>query len=204
MKKGGDEMSRLRDYILTEPPHAPPYVIENMAVKRPLRLVTLFGINWMAAATAWVAPVWMAAVGILISFVAQVGAGVGERLLIGLAYGLLTGASIIIHQLGGAIAGKLVRAPMRFVIFTATLSYNGYDESREYPSRVHVIRGLGEPAANLLLGAIMLVLYIAGLDSHFVLFLAILNLAFFAAAMAPLPTMHGGVVLKHLKAWRKG
>lgn len=197
-------MSWLRDLILAEPPHAPPYVIENMAKIRPLRLVTLFGVNWMATPTAWVAPVYMAAVGILISLVAQLGAGVGERILNGLAYGLLIGASVIIHQLGGAIAGKLVSAPMRFVIFTATLGYNGYDESREYPSRVHVIRGLGEPAANLLLGVIMLVLYIAGIDSHFVLFLATLNLAFFAVAMAPLPTMHGGVVLKHLKAWKKG
>jgi Zn-dependent protease len=49
----------------------------------------------------------------------------------------------------------------------------------------------------------MLILYVAGLDSHFVLFLAVLNLAFFAIAMAPLPTMHGGVVLKHVKARRQ-
>jgi len=193
-------MSWLRDHVLAEPPHSPPYVIENMAKMRPHRLVTIFGINWMAVPTAIAAPAWIAAVGVGISFIAQVGPGTGERLLIGLAYGLLISASIIIHQLGGAIAGALVGAPMRTVTFTATLAYNGYDASREYPSRVHVIRGLAEPAANLVVGVVMLVLYVAGLDSHFVLFLAVLNLAFFAIAMAPLPTMHGGVVLKHLKA----
>ena len=197
-------MSWFKHLFLNEPPHPPPYVMENMANMRPHRLVSVFGINWMASPTASAAPVWIAAVGVVISFVAQVGSSAGERLLIGLAYGLLIGASIIIHQLGGAIAGKLVGAPMRSVIFTATLPYNEYDESRDFPSRVHVIRGLGEPAANLLLGAVMLILYVAGLDSHFVLFLAVLNLAFFAIAMAPLPTMHGGVVLKHLKAWRQG
>jgi hypothetical protein len=198
----GDEMSTLSDYFLKSPPHAPPYVVENMDTMRRFRLITLFGIDWMATPTACVAPVWMAVIGIVISVTARVGADTGERLLAGLVFGLLIAASIIIHQLGGAIAGKLVKAPLRRVIFTATLPYNGYDESRTYSSRVNVIRGLGEPAANLLLGAIMLVWYIAGLNSPFVFFLAILNLAFFVVAMAPLPTMHGGVVLKHLQAWK--
>ena len=110
--------------------------------------------------------------------------------------------SILVHYLGGAVAGRLVRAPMRQVVFTATLAYNVYDESREYPSRVRLIRGLGEPAANLVLGVVMLGLHLAGINTHFVFFLAVLNLGFFIIAMAPFPTMHGGVLLKHLKAWR--
>jgi hypothetical protein len=36
-----------------------------------------------------------------------------------------------------------------------------------------------------------------------VFFLAVLNLAFFIIAMAPFPTMHGGVLLKNLKAWKQ-
>jgi hypothetical protein len=66
------------------------------------------------------------------------------------------------------------------------------------------IRGLGEPAANLILGAIMFGLYLAGNHSQLVLFLAVLNLRFFIIAMAPFPTMHGGVLLKNLKEWRRG
>ena len=67
-----------------------------------------------------------------------------------------------------------------------------------------MIRGLGEPTASLLLGAIMLGLYLAGNHSHLVLFLAVLNLGFFLIAMAPFPTLHGEVLLKHLKGWRRG
>jgi hypothetical protein len=78
-----------------------------------------------------------------------------------------------------------------------TLPYNIYEESPEVSRGVHVLRGLGEPAVNLTLGAAMLVLYLAWLDSHFVFFLAVLNLAFSVIAMTPLPTMHGGVVLSH-------
>jgi len=193
-------MSWISNHITAQPPHTPPYVLENMTTVRPLRLGSVLGIDWMASRTAWIAPLWIAAFGIAVSLIAQVGSGTGQRLIIGLVYGVLAAASIIIHQLGGALAGKLVGAPMRSVTFTATLPYNGYDESREYPRAVHIVRSLGEPVANLFLGAAMLALYFVGFDSHFVLFLAVLNLAFFAIALAPLPTMHGGVILKHLKA----
>jgi hypothetical protein len=145
----------------------------------------------------------MLAVGIVIGLVADSHASAGKRLLLGLAYGALILASILVHYFGGAVAGWLVDAPMRQVVFTATLAYNVYDESREYPSRVHLIRGLGEPAANLILGAVMLGLYLAGNHSRLVFFLAVLNLGFFIIAMAPLPTMHGGVLVKNLKAWRR-
>jgi hypothetical protein len=158
----------------------------------------------MASRSAWVAPVWMLTVGIGIGLIAESHATTGKRLVFGLAYGALIFASILAHYLGGAIAGLGVHAPMRRVVFTSTLAYNVYDESKEYPSRVHLIRGLGEPAANLILGAVMLGLYVAGDHSHLVLFLAVLNLGFFLIAMAPFPTMHGGVLLMHLNSWRQG
>jgi hypothetical protein len=185
---------------LSEPPHTPPYVIEDMANVRPRRLFTLLGIQWLATPTAWVAVVWMAALGLVVGLLAEAGSAAGTRLLVGLAYAVLIFASIVVHYLGGALAGRLVDAPMRRVVFTATLAYNVYDEARAYPSRVHLLRSLGEPAANLLLGAVMLGLYLAGNHGHLVLFLAVLNLAFFVIALAPFPTMHGGVVLKYLKA----
>jgi hypothetical protein len=194
---------RVRDVLFNQPPHAPPYVIEDMASTRPRLLVTRFGIEWMATPTAWVSLLWMAAVGVVVGLSVESGP-TANRVLIGLVYGALIGASIVWHQLGGAIAGTLVGAPMRTVTFTATLAYNGYDESREYPSRVHMIRSLGEPAANLALGLVMLALYWTGHHAHVVVFLAVLNLAFAVIAMAPLPTMHGGVVLKHLRAWNPG
>ena len=197
-------MPRLREWFFSQPPHTPPYVLEDMERAQPRRLVRIFGIDWMASPSAWVAPIWMLAVGIVIGLVAESHATAGKRLVFGLAYGALIFASILAHYLGGAIAGLVVDAPMRRVVFTSTLAYNVYDESREYPSRVHLIRGLGEPTANLLLGAVMLGLYVAGNHSHLLLFLAVLNLGFFLIAMAPFPTMHGGVLLQHLKGRRQG
>jgi hypothetical protein len=195
-------MSRLRDFFFSEPPHAPPYVFENTTGARPRRLGRLFGVEWLATPTAWVSLVWITAVGVAVGVITGSGS-TGQRVATGLVYAVLIEGSIVWHQLGGVIGGKLVGAPMRRVTFTATLAYNEYDESREYPSRVHLIRGLAEPVANLILGAVMLGVYWAGYHGDVVVFLAVLNLAFFVIAMAPLPTMHGGVVLKHLKAWKR-
>jgi hypothetical protein len=199
----GGLVARLREWFFSQPPHTPPYVFEDLETEQPRRLLRAFGVDWMASPRAWVAPVWMVVVGIVIGLVADSPATVDKRFLLGLAYGVLILASILVHYLGGVVAGRLVEAPMCEVVFTATLAYNVYDECREYPSRVHLIRGLGEPAANLILGAVMLGLYVSGNNSHVVFFLAILNLCFFIVAMAPLPTMHGGVVLKNLDAWRR-
>lgn len=197
-------MHGLRDRLFSPPPHSPPYVLENMAVTRRLRLGSVFHIEVMATPTVFMQPVWIVALGLLVSFVAHGGESVGERLLVGIAYAALTATSMLGHYLGGALAGWLCRAPMRWVVFTATLIYAGYDESREYPSWVHLARGLGEPVTNLIIGAVTLSLYLAGMDSRYLLFLGILNLVFFVVAMTPLPTMHGGVVVQHLKNWKKG
>lgn len=94
---------RLRDRLLNEPPHTPPYVLENMDDAQPRRLMATFGIEWMASRTAWVAPVWMAGVGIVIGFIVESNAAASKRLLLGLAYGALIWTSIVVHQLGGAV-----------------------------------------------------------------------------------------------------
>jgi hypothetical protein len=146
----------------------------------------------------------MVAIGILISFLVAPDSTVGSRLATGLVFAALIASSILLHYLGGALAGLLVRAPMRFVYFTATLAYCRYENARTYPSRVHLIRSLSQPAVHVILCLGASALYASGNASPFVLFLAILNAVFFVVAMSPLPTMHGGVLLKHLRNWTRG
>ena len=123
-----------------------------------------------------------------------------NELLSGLVFGLLIAGSMVVHQLGGVVAGRLVHAPMLEVVFTGTLAYDVYQESEDYSNLIHIVRGLGGPAANLGLGLIMLGIYLAGLSSPFVLFLGILNVLFCFAALTPIPTMDGGIILKHLRS----
>jgi len=108
-------VSRLKDWFFSKP-HTPPYVFEDMEKVHPRRLLRAFGIDWMASPNAWIAPVWMLAVGIVTGLVVESHAPAGKRLLLGLAYGALILASIFLHYLGGAVAGRLVDAPMRQVV----------------------------------------------------------------------------------------
>jgi Zn-dependent protease len=191
---------KLTDYVFRQPPLPPPYVVESPERLRPRRIVRLLGVDWMASGTALLAPIWIVAVGIVVSLAAQVGDSTGAGLLIGLAFGALIAASMVVHQLGGLIAGRLVNAPLLEVVFTATLAYDVYRESEDYPASVHIVRGLGGPVVNLAVGLVMLAIFFAGLRSPFVFFLGVLNVVFFFAAMTPLPTMDGGSVLKHLRS----
>jgi Zn-dependent protease len=190
---------KLKDYVFREPPLPPPYVLEGLDRLRPRRIVRLLGVDWMVSGTAWFAPIWIVGLGIAISLVAQVRDSTSEGLLIGLVFGLLVAGSMVVHQLGGIIAGTLVKAPMLEVVFTGTLAYDVYQESEGYSKLVHVVRGLGGPAANLGLGLLMLALYFSGYRSPLVLFLGILNVIFCLAALMPLPTMDGGIILKNLR-----
>jgi hypothetical protein len=71
-------MPRLKEWFCTKPPHTPPYVLEDMETVRPRRLLSTFGIDWMANPSAWVAPLWMLAVGIVIGLVADSHASAGN------------------------------------------------------------------------------------------------------------------------------
>jgi Zn-dependent protease len=190
---------KLKDYLFRKPPLPPPYVLDPLAHLRPRRVVRLLGVDWMVSGTAWLAPIWIGGLGIAVSVVAHIGSGTSAALLIGLAFSLLIFGSMIVHQLGGIVAGRLVKAPMLEVVFTGTLAYDIYRESEDYSDVVHVVRGLGGPAANLSLGLIMLAIYFGGFDSPFVLFVGILNVLFCLAAMTPIPTLDGGIVLEHLR-----
>jgi Zn-dependent protease len=189
----------LKDYVFREPPLPPPYVLEGLDQLRPRRIVRLLGVDWMVSRTARFAPIWIVGLGIAISFVAHVGDGTSDGLLIGLVFGLLIAGSMVVHQLGGIIAGRLVKAPMLEVVFTGTLAYDVYQESEDYSSFVHIVRGLGGLVANVGVGLIMLAVYFSGLQSPFVLFLGVLNVIFCFASLAPIPTMDGGIILKHLR-----
>jgi Zn-dependent protease len=190
---------KLIQYILREPPAPPPYVPDRLATLRPRRIVRLLNVDWMVSGTAWFAPVWIAGVGIAISLVAHLGDNTGEGLLVGLLFGLLIAGSMVVHQLGGILAGRFAKAPMLQVVFTGTLAYDLYQESEDYTNRVHILRALGGPVANVALGLIMLAIYFSGFHSPLVLFAGVLNVLFCFAAMMPIPTMDGGIILKHLR-----
>ena len=190
------------DRINAKPPHQPPYVIENAETLPRFKLASFLGVDWLGTPYAWVSPIWILSVGELISFLGPSKNNLGVQLLTGLGYAFLIAFSIFTHNISQIISGKIVNAPAKAVVITATLFYQEYGDKREYPSRIHLVRAISGPLGNLLLGCGMLVVYFLFGRNNFALFLAIVNLVFTLAALTPVPTMDGGEIIHELRHWR--
>jgi hypothetical protein len=65
-----------------------------------LRLVHVFGIDWLATRWAWVGLLWRAGLCILIGFLGSTSDGVGAKFLVGLGFWGLIELSMVMHQVG--------------------------------------------------------------------------------------------------------
>ena len=192
-------MTTLRERLLAEPPNTPPYVLEDVGAAEPQLVVRALGTDWLATESAWISIGWLAVLGQIMARVLP-GRSRSGRTLAGLGFTGLTGVSMLAHQIGTIAAARSVGAPMRAVVFTATLAYNTYPEEAPLPSSVHMTRALGGPAGNLLLGVVALKLHRRHPRIRALAYLGWLNVLFTCAALTPLPTMDGGAAIR---AWRQ-
>jgi hypothetical protein len=195
-------LDKLRAWLWVQPPQRPPYVVEPPPAVPGRRVGSLLGAEWYLSQYAWVAPLWVLALGGAVARRTTSGRSVAEIGRLGGGYALLTAASMVCHQLGQLAGGRVVGAPLSGEVFTATLAYQLYPAEGDQPSHVHLARALGGPLANLLVGMAALLAWSFGLRSRLLGYLAGLNLAFAAASMAPIPTMDGGVVVRELRRRR--
>ena len=192
-------MTGLRGRLLAEPPYPPPYVLEDVAAVEPQLVVRALGTDWLATKSAWMCIGWLTVLGQIMARVVP-GRSRPGRTVAGLGFTGLTGFSMIAHQIGTIAAARSVGAPMRGVVFTATLAYNTYPEEPRLPATVHMLRALGGPAGNLLLGVVALKLHRRHPRIRALAYLGWLNVLFTCAALAPIPTMDGGAAIR---AWRQ-
>ncbi|GAC1563551.1 MAG: hypothetical protein NVS2B7_37510 [Herpetosiphon sp.] len=195
-------MAHIRNWLMVEAPHQPPYVIETADRGATRLLFRFLGVEWRGTSVYWVAPLWVTAVGVLIGVISTPTSRPAQRIRTGCGFAASIALSMIVHQFGQIVAGQVVSAPMQAVVLTSSLPYHLYQDIRPYPSRVHIVRALGGPLANVGLGLLMLAAYNGRRRKGVPRFLALLNLVFAAAALVPVPTMDGGAVLHELRNWR--
>lgn len=192
-------MTTLRERLLAEPPNPPPYVLEDVGAAEPRLVVRALGTDWLATESAWISIGWLAVLGQVMARVLPDRSRRG-RAVAGLGFTGLTAFSMIAHQIGTIAAARSVGAPMKGVVFTATLAYNTYPEEAPLPESVHMTRALGGPAGNLLLAVVALGLHRRHPRIRALAYLGWLNALFTCAALTPLPTMDGGAAIR---AWRQ-
>ena len=131
----------------------PFWVFDDIDRAPRRRLFTLCGVEWQATAHAWLCiPVYTVA-GALLAF------GVGDLRAdpatwpAALAYGVLLYLTNVVHTLGHLLSGALIGHPMNGVLVTATFDVDLYrGEQAGFGRRVHAVRALGGPLANLVAG----------------------------------------------------
>lgn len=162
------------------------------------RLFRLFNVDYLATKYAWINFPLMVSVGIAVAFLTGPEGQPVVQVLTGVVYGLLIILSSFIHGLGHILSSKLVHAPVDAVIITATVSITQYCDDGPQPSRIEVGRSLGGPLANLLFGAVSILLYLAVAQNHYLLFFGAVNLLMGIMTLLPIPTLDGAVIWRNL------
>lgn len=157
-------------------------------------LFHLFGVTWAATGYAWLAPLSWCAIGIAVAVAEHRPGGNSRLLVVGIGYGLLLLAANVLHSVGHIAAGRLARTPMAVNVLTSTRDVNVYlQPGTSAPPGRRLVRSLGGPTANLLVGVVAL----AGapiLETRWLSMFGYLNVGVGLWTLAPVPTMDGWVI----------
>lgn len=167
----------------------------------PLRPIgKLFGIPVVATPHAWLNPFLLAGPAFIATFILVPDADLAGRVALTALWALLGLLMSFIHSIGHILSGKLAGAPMDKLVVTMTRQPNVYEGDQDhYPPRVHILRAIGGPALNLIVGAAaIIVLLVAGYSPTLFVF-AGMNLAFGLGALAPVPSVDGEVLARYLR-----
>jgi hypothetical protein len=177
------------------------FVLENTDSPRLKKLFRMLDVDVMAAPFAWLGVVLALIIGVVVSLITAPVDGTGAQILAGIVFGLLIYASTFVHGVGHIISSRMVNAPMQYLILTSTVPITRYDDADEasVPSRVHIGRSLGGPAANVVAAIIGLVLYVVVVNSPFFLFIGIQNTLFTLLVLSPIPSLDGAVIWREVR-----
>lgn len=176
-------------------------ILENLDETNHRKLFSIMGTDYVMTSLGWLNIPMMIGAGILVAWFLAPVEGIQNIILSGIAYGLLMLIASFCHGLGHIISSKMAGAPMTKLIGTITVHTTYYDDNEEdnISSKAHMMRAIGGPVLNLVLGILMLVINASIFPSHFILFFGVINLVFFAITISPLPSLDGAVLLREMR-----
>jgi hypothetical protein len=182
-------------------------VIEDLDTVRRIQLGRLWGVRVTATPIAWTSPVVFFALRVLMNLVTMRGS-MWPRLKEAALFSLSVQVTSPLHACGHIVSGTLAGSPMDELLITATRDVNVYegDQSR-VPSHVHLMRAIGGPLANLLVGGVCRVLLRRarpGLATDIVAAIASTNLFYGLGGLLPLPSIDGEVIWRELLRMARG
>jgi hypothetical protein len=172
-----------------------------MADYRPL--LTFLGVPWTYDDRSWQFVVPKLVIGIVVAFFFRRDESLLHYVVMGLIYGVLLNLSAALHIVGHIASSKLVAPPMTEARITPRLIQTRYDADPEQVApRVHLLRSIGGPLMNVLLGGLGLLLW--QVTGHPVaLFFMLFNWILTVILLLPFATVDGEVIWRELPKLRR-
>lgn len=167
-------------------------------------LFRLFNIDFKITPRSWRMLIAWMAVGLVVALIVFRSEPLLSRLGWGVLYGLLALVSYVaVHLTGHILSAYSVNAPMSLIVINGLRAYTLYDDApdTDIPSKIHLVRSIGGPLANLLLSLAAFVLW-AFLGWRVLVFLGVFNLLVGLYALLPLPGIDGEVIWRELRLTR--
>jgi hypothetical protein len=162
-------------------------------------IVTVLGIPLTAAAQSWQFVPPKLVIGIFIALVTRGHEPVMTWFVWGLIYGALLLTVLALHILGHILSSKLVFPSMTEAHITPVLIQTLYqNDTPDIPVRTHLIRSIGGPVMNILVGiAALFVSRVSG--SHAILAFSAADFAIAFLVLLPFPSVDGEVIWREIR-----
>lgn len=161
-------------------------------------LFTLFGIPFTVTSRSWQFVPPKLVIGVAVAFIFLPDEPAGYRLLWGLIFGILLVCVLCLHILGHIISSKSVSPPMTEAFITPVLIETHYQADPEnLPGRIHLIRSLGGPIMNLVIGIIALLIW-GSIGGYALLFFAGANFVILGMVLLPFKSVDGEVIWREV------
>lgn len=162
-------------------------------------LFRLLGVPWTFTRASWRFVPPKLVIGLIIAFLTLPNESLISRILIGIEYGVLLILLLIWHIVGHTLGGIWLHAPMDENHITPTLIETRYYENPgTVPKRIHLIRTLAGPLANLLLAFVSALAWKLW-GGHSFAYFALANLVLVVVVILPFPGVDGAVIWRELQ-----
>ena len=164
-------------------------------------LFTWLGVPWVSTSATIPFMLVRLAAGLIVAWLLLPDESLVMCLVWGVVYGVLMILAQIIHTVGHIVSSRQVAPPMREARFSLIGIMTLYPrDDGTTPANVHLMRSVGGPAANILVGVVVFALW-ALVRWHPLSFFAVYNILLGAAALLPLPMIDGGIIWREVGKW---
>jgi len=179
------------------------FIFENLDTVRKISLGKFWGVEVIITSLTWLGPFLFFALHFVVNLLINLHLSLPERLNQALYFTIAIEITTMIHALGHVISGKMVKSAMDELLITALRDVNRYHgEQSQIPSKVHLVRALGGPVLNIIVGVIC-IFFAASIPSGFWSNLnasmVTVNLFFGLGGFLPIPSVDGVVIWREIK-----